>query len=124
MTSSRTSVIIGWVLSALLAVLFIGLSASGKFTEWEGKTEMFEKMGFSTSLMTKIGIVEVVCTVLFLIPRTAFIGAILLSAYLGGAVVTHARVGDAFVMPIVIGVVVWVAYGLREPTVFKLALGR
>lgn len=121
MRGSRNQRIAGWILSGLLAVLFIGLSASGKFTEWEGKEKAFEKMGFTTDLMFKIGIVEVVITILFLIPRTAFIGAILLTAYLGGATVTHVRVGEPFYIPVIVGVLVWVALGLRRPEIFSLA---
>jgi hypothetical protein len=103
--------------------MLIGLSASGKFTEWEGKEEMFGKLGWTEDLMFEIGIVEVVITILFLIPRTAFIGAILITAYLGGATAAHLRVGDAFVFPIILGVVIWIALGLRTPDVFKLAIG-
>ena len=50
----------GWILSGLLALFLIGASAMGKFTEWEGKSAMFKKMGFTTDLMFKIGIVEVI----------------------------------------------------------------
>lgn len=114
----------GWILSGLLALFLIGASAIGKFTEWEGKARMFEKMGFTTDLMFKIGIVEVVITILFLIPRAGFIGAILLTGYLGGATVTHLRVGEPVFMPVVIGVVVWIALGLRNRTIFTLACGR
>ena len=73
--------------------------------------------------MFKIGIVEVAIAILFLIPRTAFVGAILLAAYLGGATATHVRVGDPFYFPIIIGVVAWIALGLRKPEVLRLALG-
>lgn len=115
--------VVGWVLSVLIAIMLIGLSASGKFTQWEGKAEMFGKLGWTESVMFNLGIVEVVITVMFLIPRTAFIGAILLTGYLGGATAAHLRVGDAFVFPIILGVVVWVALGLRVPHVFTLAAG-
>ena len=80
-------------------------------------------MGFTTDLMFRISIVEVIVTLLFLIPRTGFLGGILLTGYLGGATVTHLRVGDAAFMPIIIGVVVWVALGLRRPEIFSMALG-
>jgi hypothetical protein len=123
MLNSKTTRIVGWVLSGLLALMLIGLSASGKFTQWEGKAEMFGKLGWTEDLMFKIGIVEVAITILFLIPRTAFIGAILITAYLGGATAAHLRVGDAFVFPIILGVVMWIALGLRTPDVFKLAIG-
>lgn len=121
MKGSKTASIVGWVLSGLLALFLIVASAMGKFTEWEGKAEMFQKMGFTNELMMKIGIVEVAITVLFLIPRTSFVGAILLTGYLGGAIVTHLRVNYSIVFPVIIGVVVWVALGLRCPTIFTLA---
>jgi len=113
----------GWILSILLAVFMIVVSATGKFTEWEGKAQMFEKMGFSTDLMFRIGVLEVVVAILFVIPRTGFVGAILLTGYLGGATVTHVRVGDPFFFPVIMGIVAWIALGLRRPEVFSLAFG-
>jgi hypothetical protein len=73
--------------------------------------------------MKKIGVVEVIVAVLLLIPRASFVGALLLTAYLGGATATHVRVGEPFFMPILIGVFMWIGYGLRRPEVFSLALG-
>ncbi len=64
-----------------------------------------------------------IITLLFLIPRTAFIGAVLLTAYLGGATVVHVRIGEPFFFPVIIGVLVWVALGLRQPQVFRVAFG-
>ncbi|MCA9030871.1 MAG: DoxX family protein [Planctomycetaceae bacterium] len=124
MNGSKTQRISGWVLSFLLAAFLIVASAMGKFTEWEGKAEMFAQMGWAEDVMFRIGIVEVVVATLFLIPRTAFLGAILLSAYLGGAVATHVRVNDAFWFPIVMGIIAWIALGLRQPEIFRLALGQ
>lgn len=95
----------------------------GKFTQWEGKAEMFAKMGWTEDVMFNIGIVEVAIAILLLIPRTAFVGAILLAAYLGGATAAHVRVGEPFFFPIIIGVVAWVALGLRKPEIFRLAFG-
>ncbi|QDT05063.1 hypothetical protein K227x_34610 [Rubripirellula lacrimiformis] len=114
----------GWVLSGLISVFLIGASASGKLTSWEGKAEMFAKMGWSEDVMFRIGIVEVVIAVLFLVPRTAFVATILLAAYLGGATATHVRVGEAFFIPIVLGVLAWIALGLRQPEVLRLAFGK
>lgn len=121
MNGSKKLRIFGWVLSVLIALFLIGISASGKFTQWEGKAEMFAKMGWTEEVMVKIGIVEVAIAILFLIPRTSFVAAILLAAYMGGATATHVRVGEPFFFPIMIGVLVWVALGLREPDVFRLA---
>ncbi|MGB7324597.1 MAG: DoxX family protein [Rubripirellula sp.] len=114
--------IVGWVLSVLLAAFLTIGSASGKFTQWEGKAEMFGHLGWDEGVMFNVGIVEVVIAIIFLIPRTGFIGAILLTAYLGGATATHVRVGDPFFAPIVIAVVMWVALGLRDSRVFQMVV--
>lgn len=124
MAASKNQRIAGWILSGLIAAMLIGVSASSKFTEWPKKAEMFEKMGYSTETMFKIGIVEVVATIIFLIPRTSFVGAILLTAYLGGATATHVRVGEPFIVPPLLGVFVWVAYALRNPDVIRSAFAR
>lgn len=110
----------GWVISVMLSVFLIGGSAMGKFTDWEGKAEMFAKMGWDIDVMFKIGIVEVAIALLFLVPRTAFIAAILLAAYLGGATATHVRVGEPIYMPVLLGVIAWIALGLRHPGIFPL----
>ena len=124
MTTSKSRMrIAGWILSGIVALFLIGPSAMGKFTEWEGKQKMFEHMGFTTDLMFKIGILEVALAILFLVPRTGFLAAILLTGYLGGATVTHLRVGEPFFAPIIMGVVLWVALGLRRPEIFSLAIG-
>ncbi len=117
------SQIVGWVLSGLLAAFLILGSGLGKFREFEGKAEMFDHLGYTADVIEKIGVVEIVITLAFLIPRTSFIGAVLLTAYLGGATATHVRVGDSFIVPIIIGVVVWIALGLRRPEIFRLAFG-
>ena len=124
MNGSKKMVVAGWILSALIALFLAGASAMGKFTEWEGKSAMFSNLGWDERLMLKIGILEVAVTVLFVIPRTSFIGAILVTAYLGGATATHVRVGEPFYFPIIIGVLMWVALGLRRPEVFQIALGK
>ena len=123
MAAAKKQRIAGWILSGLLAAMLIGASASAKFRDWPEKEEMFAKMGYTTDTMFQIGVVEVVVTVLFLIPRTSFLGAILLTGYLGGATATHVRVNDAFVAPIIIGVLVWIAFALRRPDVIKSAFG-
>ena len=120
---SKASFIAGWVLSVLLAVFLCGLSASGKFMDFPNKAEIMGKFGYPDDVMKWIGMVEIAVTILFLIPQTAFIGAILLTAYLGGATATHVRIEDPFYMPIIMGVVVWIALGLRKPDVFQLAFG-
>jgi len=113
----------GWVLSVLIALMLIGPSAGGKLMEFDGKEEMFGKLGWSTGTMFYVAFVEIACALIFLVPQTSFFGAIMLSAYLGGATAAHVRVDEPFFMPILIGVFVWIALGLRNPAVFSLALG-
>ncbi len=122
--SLKTQRMVGWVLTALVGVFLLAVSSVGKFIEFPNKKEVMDKMGISLDLLPAIGILEIVVTVLFLIPRTSFLGAILVTGYLGGAVMTHLRVGEAWFFPIIIGVVMWVALGLRYPTIFRLALGK
>ncbi|MDQ8201397.1 DoxX family protein [Pelagicoccus sp. SDUM812003] len=123
MNKSKTK-LAGWILSGLLSAFLIFASASGKFTDWEGKEEMFSHLGWSIDTMVAIGILEVLIAILYLVPRIAFYGAIMLSAYLGGAVATHVRVGDPYFMPALLGIVAWVSLALRDPSVWNLALGK
>jgi hypothetical protein len=122
--SSKAQRITGWILTCLLGLFLIGGSATGKFIDFPDKKEMMEHLGIKLDLLPTIGIIEVAITIVFLIPRTSFLGAILVTAYLGGAVMTHLRVGDAWFFPIIIGVVMWIALGLRHPEIFSLALGK
>jgi len=105
---------IGWILSILPCLLLL-MSASMKFIKPAGFAEGLEHMGWKESSMTVIGIVEIVCVILYLIPQTSVRGAILIVAYLGGAVATHVRVGDPFIIPIVVGVLIWLGLWFREP---------
>lgn len=121
---TRTKSIVGWVLTGLLALFLIGASGVPKFIDFPGKAEMFAKMGLSIELGKQLGVLEIVVTLLFVIPQTGFLGAILLTGYLGGATATHVRIADPFWFPVVLGVLVWVALGLRQPEVFTLAFGK
>src|SRR6187399_2081739 len=103
MSPSKPMLITGWILTLLLGLFLILASGVPKFKDWEGKEAMFQKMGFTTDVMFKIGVVEVAVAVLYMIPRTSFLGAILLTGYLGGATVTHVRVNESFVFPIIMG---------------------
>lgn len=123
MKTSKTK-IAGWILSALL-VGFLLFSAAGKLViDFPNKEKMMANLGWTIESIKPIGYLEIALALLFLIPRAAFIGAVLLTAYLGGATCTHVRVSEPFVFPVVLGVLVWIALGLRDPRVFRAALGR
>ncbi len=121
MSSSKKMRIAGWVLSGLVAAFFC-FSATGKFLQPPEMAEMLPHLGYTSETVRAIGYVEVALALAFLIPRASFIFALLLTAYLGGAVATHVRIGDPFYFPIVLGIVLWIAYYLRRPDVIKLAL--
>lgn len=104
----------GWVLSVLPSLLLF-FSAFMKVSRAPVAIEGFAKLGYPERAALWIGIVEIACTVLYLIPRTAVLGAILLTGYLGGATNTHVRVGEPFFMPVLMGVLVWLGLFLREP---------
>lgn len=122
--SSKAQRITGWILTGLVGLFLIVASGVPKFIDWPEKETMFNKIGVPMALSSTLGIIEVVATLLFLIPRTSFLGAILVTGYLGGAVWTHLRVGEAWYFPVIIGVLMWVALGLRYPAVFALAIGK
>lgn len=75
------------------------------------------KLGYSESVIVPLGIVLVVCTILYLIPVTSVLGAILLTGYLGGAVATHVRTGEGMfpiIFPIIMGIMLWLGIYLRD----------
>ena len=105
---------ISYIMSILPALLFI-MSAVMKLVKPPEVVKGFAELGIPEHLALPLGIIELTCTVIYLIPRTSVLGAILLTGYLGGAILTHLRVGQPFIMPFVVGVVVWGALYLREP---------
>jgi len=102
--SSKTQRIIGWVLTGLVGLFMIGVSGVPKFFDFSGKNEMMGKMGIPLSLLPTIAVLEIGFAVIYLVPRTAFLGAILMTGYLGGAVFCHLRIGEPWYFPIIIGV--------------------
>ncbi len=118
---------VSWALTGLVGVFIIVASASGKFITPAPPmvAETSVKLGWPLALYPTLGALEVSVTVLSMIPRTAFVGLILLSAYLGGACAAHVRIGDpSAAMPVVLAVLAWVGWGLRHPDRLRAALGR
>ena len=110
---SRPVLWIGRVISTL-PVLMLLMSAGMKLAKSEQAMTGFRQMGFTDRAATAIGITELVCTILYIVPQTAVLGAILLIGYLGGAVVTHVREGQQFVIPVLLGVLLWFGLFLRD----------
>jgi len=109
------------VVSAVPA-LMLAVSASMKLSHSKMVVGMFvEHLGYQESALLPLALLELTCTILYVVPRTRVLGAVLLTGYLGGAVATHVRVGDPFLVPLVLGILVWVGLYLRDPRVRALA---
>jgi fucose permease len=106
----------GRIIGALLA-LFLLLDGVMKLVKPAPVVEATVRLGYPESVILGLGIVLIACTVLYLVPRTAILGAILLTGYLGGAVATHVRVGEGpfpVLFPVVFGVMIWGGLWLRD----------
>jgi hypothetical protein len=113
---SGTALWTGRILS-VLAALFLLFDGAMKLAKPDFVVEATVQMGFSESVIIPLGIVLLVCTVLYLVPPTAVLGAILLTGYLGGAVATHVRAGHGWfqtLFPTIFGVLLWGGLVLRD----------
>ena len=113
MAASGKIVWVGRGISVLVSLVFL-MSA---FMKLKGGAEVMQGMahlGLPESLILPLAILEVSCVVIYLVPATSILGAILLTGYIGGAICTHWRVGDPFFIQIALGIVVWLGLYLRE----------
>ena len=113
---SKKAVWAGRIISWLPA-LFLLVDAVFKLIKPAPVVEATVRLGYPESLIVGLGIVLLLCTILYLIPITSVLGAILLTGYLGGAVATHVRVGESLfsiVFPIIFGVLLWFGLYLRD----------
>lgn len=90
-----------------LVSLFLLVDGAGKVMRLGPYVEGTAKVGFPPESLVPLGVVLLASTILYVIPRTAVLGAILLTAYLGGATATHVRMSTSFYFPVVFGVIVW-----------------
>ena len=100
-TSEKTKRIIYWVLTGLVAFVFLG-SAAGKLFANEEALKMANGFGLDAKTYTMLGIVELACAILFIIPRTGIVGTMLLAAYMGGAIASHLEHGVSIVAPCIV----------------------
>lgn len=107
----------GYIVSGVPA-LFLLIDAVGKFVKPAAVVEGTQQLGYSETVILPLGIILLVSTIVYLIPRTSTLGAILLTGYLGGAVATHVRVGSPLfshiLFPVYLGVMLWLGLYLRE----------
>jgi hypothetical protein len=105
---------LGWVLTVLPSLALI-MSAGFKFSGDKTVTEGLAKMSWEPTLAVPLGITELLCTIIYLNPRTAVLGAVLLTGYMGGAIATHISLEESFAFQAAFGVVLWLGIFLREP---------
>jgi hypothetical protein len=110
---------IGLVLSALPVALLV-FSAGYKLVKSAEVNALMAEQGWPEGIAVPLGIVELASTVLYVIPQTAVLGAILLTGYLGGAVATHVRMSESFAIPVAVGVAVWLGLYLRDARIRAL----
>jgi hypothetical protein len=100
-----------------LPALFLLVDGAAKLVKPKPVVEATVGLGYPESVIIPIGVVLIVCTILYLIPKTSVLGAILLTGYLGGAVATHVRTGESLfsiVFPVIFGVLLWLGLYLRD----------
>jgi uncharacterized membrane protein YphA (DoxX/SURF4 family) len=119
--TSRKMLWAGCIVSAL-PVLVLVASAIAKFVKPTGFAEGMAGLGWPLDLANVLGIIELTCTILYVIPQTAILGAILITGYLGGAIATHFRIGEYhnMLLPFGLGILVWLGISLRDGRLWAL----
>jgi hypothetical protein len=119
---SRLALWSGRILSGLLVIAMLmgaGMNLSGNAEAIQGAVDL----GYPRESVFGIGVALLISTLLYAVPRTSMLGAILLTGYLGGAVATHIRAGQGWgstIMAFVFGALVWIALLLRDPRLRRL----
>jgi hypothetical protein len=115
---------IGWVITGLYALFILGASVTPKLLNMQVAIDSMNQIGWPSQHLLMIGVLELVFTILFLIPRTALLGGILMTGLLGGALASHLRVGSPLfshtLFSIYLGVFMWMGLYCRSETFRKV----
>lgn len=116
--TSRASLWAGYVISGLV-VLFLLFDAGIKLVELDIVKQTMAELGYPTDVAFGLGVLTLVCTLLYVVPQTSVLGAILLTGYMGGAIATHLRVGSPVFSHLLfggyLGLMIWGGLFLRDP---------
>ena len=122
-SSAKRRSIAGYALTAFVA-LFLTFDTVLKVLQLAPAVQGTTELGYPASTVLTIGLIELVCLVLYLIPRTSVLGALVLTGYLGGAIATHVRIGSPLpthtLFPIYVALMVWGGLYLRESRLREL----
>ena len=119
---SRKSTIAGWIISGF-AIAFLAFDAIMKLIDTSFVQQAMKQLGFRPASAPIIGAILLICTLIYTVPRTAVLGAVLLTGYLGGAVAVQFLVGNPpfeTIFPLLFGVIVWLGLFLRDTRVKTL----
>lgn len=118
MTGSRTRTIAGWVLTGLFTLFLLAASIAPKLLGTEVANETMRELGWPVRHVLLLGVIELVCLTLYLYPRTAVLGAVLMTGYLGGAMATQLRIGSPLfshtLFGLYLGLFLWGGLWLRD----------
>lgn len=120
----RAAPVLGWIVTLAVAAQ-LAKGAYGQLTESERSVGMFEAIGYPASAVLLIGVLQGIAVVLYVVPWTAFLGGLLLTAYLGGAVAAHIRMEDSVahgLTPVLYAVALWAALFLRSERIRRVVL--
>lgn len=114
----KTQKIIGWTMTGLFALFILGASVAPKLLNMQVAVDSMNQIGWPPQYLMMIGVLELLFTILFIIPRTALLGGILMTGLLGGALASHLRVGSPLfshtLFSIYLGVFMWVSLYCRS----------
>jgi hypothetical protein len=116
---SKKALWAGYTMTALPVLLLLASGAT-KLIKPDPVVKGFVQYGFPEGQMIPLGILEITCTVLYVIPRTSVLGAILLTGYLGGATAANVRIGQNYLVPVIVGVLVWGGLFMRDARLREL----
>lgn len=110
----------GRILSAI-PVLIVLMAGVMKVARLPGVAEGFERAGLPARLILPVGLIELACVLVYVVPQTSVLGAILMTELLGGATLTTLRIGDpTFPLPVILGMMAWGGLFLRDPRLREL----
>lgn len=120
--SSRGALIMLWTGRVMSGLVVAALLASSilKFLGGPQLSEGMQHLGWPEKLAIALGILEITVAIIYAIPQTSVLGAILIAGYMGGAIATHVRIEESFIVQAAIGVVAWLGIYLREPRLRSL----
>lgn len=120
--NTKTKNRINWVLTALVAIIFLGSGINIVIGNVEA-LKIAEGFGISVDNFKLIGGIEIIAALLFIFPRTGVLGTLLLIAYMGGSIATHVQHNEPIIAPVIVAAFLWIVAAIRFPELTKRIMG-